>query len=289
MAARVRAQFRDRRVHLVLENDNNQASLLDRYTAQWNDDVHHALHAAATGERGGYYAEYHGDTVKLGRALAEGFAFQGETMVYRGKARGEPSAHLRPDAFVAFIQNHDQIGNRALGERLGALAEPAAVRAVAAVYLLLPQAPMLFMGEEWNAAEPFPFFCDFHGALAEAVRIGRRQEFARFPEFQDPERQKLIPDPQAEATFLSAKLDWEDLADPAHAAWLDWYRRILAVRRTAIVPVLERMGGNAGRYEAIGPGAVTRALEAGLDRESWRWRRIFQASRQRASRRHPGA
>jgi malto-oligosyltrehalose trehalohydrolase len=243
-------------VHLVLENEQNQAGLLRWYTAQWNDDLHHVLHTAATGERSGYYVEYQGDTGKLGRALAEGFAFQGEMMAYRGKPRGEPCAHLRPDAFVAFIQNHDQVGNRALGERLGALAEPAALHAVAAVYLLLPQIPMLFMGEEWNAAEAFPFFCDFQGDLADAVRQGRRREFARFPEFQDPQKQKLIPDPLAEATFLSAKLRWHALEDAAHAASLEWYRRILAVRRAVIVPSLGEMGGNAGSYEAIGQGAV---------------------------------
>ena len=178
------------------------------YTAQWNDDVHHVLHVAATHERTGYYADYEGNTDQLGRALAEGFAFQGEMMPYRGSPRGEPSAALPPGAFVAFIQNHDQIGNRAFGERLSAIATPEAMRAIAAIYLLLPQMPMLFMGEEWGAPQPFPFFCDFEGELADAVREGRRAEFARFPEFQDPEQRDRIPDPQAESTFASAKLDW---------------------------------------------------------------------------------
>ena len=159
----------DRHVHLVLENEENEARWLARrprarprwYTAQWNDDVHHGLHTAATGEHAGYYADYQGDIGKLGRALAEGFAFQGEMMPYRGTARGEPSAHLPPTAFVAFMQNHDQIGNRAFGERLTHATPPSAVRAIAAVFLLAPQIPMLFMGEEWAAAQPFPFFCDF--------------------------------------------------------------------------------------------------------------------------------
>ena len=145
-----------------------------------------------------------GDTEQLGRALAEGFAFQGEVMGYRGRAAGEPSAALPPTAFVAFIQNHDQIGNRAFGDRLTAMRPPAAVRAVAAVYLLLPQVPMLFMGEEWAAAQPFPFFCDFEPDLAEAVREGRRQEFARFPAFREPGMRERIPDPTAASTFCRA-------------------------------------------------------------------------------------
>jgi malto-oligosyltrehalose trehalohydrolase len=178
LAERVRAAVSDRPVHLVLENEENQASRLMRgadgaprwYTAQWNDDVHHVLHVSASGESNGYYADYHGDTEKLGRALAEGFAFQGETMPYRGAPRGEPSKALPPTAFIAFIQNHDQVGNRAFGDRLTDFAPAQAVRAVASTYLLLPQVPMLFMGEEWAAAQPFPFFCDFGEELADPVR-----------------------------------------------------------------------------------------------------------------------
>jgi malto-oligosyltrehalose trehalohydrolase/4-alpha-glucanotransferase len=263
LAERVRAAVPDRPVHLVLENEENQASRLARgkddrprwYTAQWNDDVHHVLHVAASGESKAYYADYHGDTEKLGRALAEGFAFQGEQMLYRGHARGEPSAELPPCAFIAFIQNHDQIGNRAFGDRLTHFAPAEAVRAVAATYLLLPQVPMLFMGEEWAAAQPFPFFADFGPELAEAVPKGRREEFARFPEFQDPAMRERIPDPTAEATFAAAKLRWEETAQPEHARWLDWYRRAIATRHAEIVPRLAGIGAG-GRYEVLGEGAV---------------------------------
>ncbi len=184
-------------------------------------------------------------------------------MPYRGSARGEPSAFLPPDAFIAFLQNHDQIGNRAFGERITALASREAVRAVSAVFLLLPQVPMLFMGEEWAAPQPFPFFCAFEGELADAVRRGRREEFKRFPAFQDPAMLQKIPDPQAEATFLSAKLDWSDLQRSGHADWLDWHRRILARRRGAILPLLPRIGGDAGRYEVIGEAAVSVAWRLG--------------------------
>ena len=260
LADRVQALAGDRRVHLVLENEENQASRLTRrsdgrprhYTAQWNDDIHHVLHVAATGENKGYYSEYLGDTDKLARALSEGFAFQGEMMNYRGKPRGQPSAQLPPTAFVAFIQNHDQVGNRAFGERLGAIASVEAIRAIAAVYLLLPQVPMLFMGEEWGARQPFPFFCDFEGELGDAVREGRRKEFAKFPEFQDAAMRARIPDPQAETTFASAKLDWADIERPLHLDWLRWYRRILRVRHEGVIPILTSIHTAASEFPGSG-------------------------------------
>jgi maltooligosyltrehalose trehalohydrolase len=264
IALRVRAAFGDRRIHLMLENEENRASRLVRnpagapreYTAQWNDDLHHVLHTAVTGESAAYYESYHGDTEKLGRSLAEGFAYQGETLPHRGTARGEPSAGLPPTAFVGFIQNHDQVGNRAFGERLTAIAPSEAVRAVAAVYLLSPQIPMLFMGEEWGTARPFLFFCDFGPELAAAVRIGRRAEFARFPEFQDPAARETIPDPTAEATFLASKLDWGAAEEEVPAVWRDFYRRALSVRRAEIAPRLGGIGGHAGQYAVLGPQAV---------------------------------
>ena len=263
LAQRVRSAQLPRSAHLIVENEHNQARWLRRerdgnstlYDAQWNDDVHHVLHVAASGESEGYYADYHGSAERLGRALAQGFAFQGELMPYRGSARGEASAHLPPTAFVAFLQNHDQVGNRAFGERLNALADPAALRAVTALYLLLPQIPMLFMGEEWHSRSPFQFFCDFGGKLGDAVRDGRRQEFAHFAAFRASEGADSIPDPQAVQTFEDSKLDWERLADPVHAATLRWYRDLLAVRRRHIVPLLPRLG-EAGEYSIIDDGAL---------------------------------
>jgi len=263
LSERLRA-FADRPVHLLLENEDNEPGRLARtaagkpvhFTAQWNDDIHHVLHVAATGETAGYYADYGGGkqsdgTKLLATALAEGFAYQGQMMPYRGSPRGEPAAHLPPGAFVAFIQNHDQIGNRAFGDRLDQTASPEAMRALAAIYLLLPQIPMIFMGEEWGAAQPFAFFCDFEGDLADAVREGRRAEFARFPEFQDPQMREKIPDPLAEATFASAKLDWGSIDEGR----LAHYRTLLGVRRRAIVPHLTRIT-HGGRGEVIGDGAV---------------------------------
>ncbi len=251
-------------VHLVLENEKNEAFRLERddkgnpehFTAQWNDDMHHVLHTAATHEDAGYYRDYEGHTGLLGRALAEGFAFQGQASVCTGENRGESCSHLPPGAFIAFIQNHDQIGNRAFGERLNAITKPEAMRALIATYLLLPQTPMLFMGEEWEATQPFPYFCDFHDELANQIREGRRNEFANFTEFKDPAQRDRIPDPLAEETFRSAKLDWSELERSEHKNILERYRSLLRVRREKIVPLLDCISGNAGTFEVLGPSAV---------------------------------
>jgi 1,4-alpha-glucan branching enzyme/maltooligosyltrehalose trehalohydrolase len=245
----------ERQVHLVLENDANEARYLGagRYAAQWNDDIHHALHVLATGEADGYYADYADAPARhLGRCLAEGFAYQGELSAYRDRtARGEPSAQLPPQAFVSFLQNHDQIGNRAFGERIGQLAPAPAVRAAAAVYLLAPAIPMLFMGEEFAAATPFLFFCDFGGELREAVTEGRRREFRKFARFADEATQAAIPDPNQAETFAHSTLDWASLGDPERSDWLVYYRELLRLRRQMIVPRLRGMAGHAGTFETF--------------------------------------
>jgi malto-oligosyltrehalose trehalohydrolase len=256
LAERVRqGPGRERHVHLVLENDDNAASLLGegagRHDAQWNDDLHHSLHVAATGESAGYYAEYPNPVSSLGRCLAEGFAFQGEPSSFRGgEGRGEPSAGLPQTSFVAFSQNHDQIGNRAFGERLAHLASPESARAVAAIYLLAPQVPMIYMGEEWAASAPFLFFCDFEPGLAPLVTEGRREEFSTFPEFADPATRERIPDPAAEETFLRSKLDWSEPGAGQHRDWLSLYRGLLRLRREVIVPHLAGVSG--GEYRLLG-------------------------------------
>ncbi len=260
LARSVRAMRGDRPTHLVLENEENAASRLkpDGFTAQWNDDVHHVLHVAVTGEDAGYYKEYAGRTDLLARALAEGFAFQGEMMEYRGETRGEASNALPPGCFVAFSQNHDQIGNRAFGDRLAASVAPERLRAVAAIVLLLPQVPMLFMGEEWGATTPFPFFCDFEGDLADAVRQGRRDEFKRFPEFADPAQRDRIPDPLAYSTFRSAKLLWDEIDGERLAATTE----ILAKRRRHIEPLLAHIM-RGGRHDVLGDRAIRVEWDAG--------------------------
>ncbi|SMD01392.1 malto-oligosyltrehalose trehalohydrolase [Rhizobium sp. RU36D] len=258
LARRVRAVTRERPVHLVVENEENDSSLLsggvdhaDRlYTAQWNDDVHHVLHVAMTGEDFGYYADYADDRAKIGRGLAEGFVFQGEEMAYRGSPRGQPSAELPPTAFISFIQNHDQIGNRAFGDRMADTISVAALRAGAAIYLLSPQIPMIFMGEEWASRRPFPFFCDFPPELNELVRKGRREELARLPGFDG--HAEDVPDPTAETSFLSAKLDWDAMGQGDHAEFLALYRRLIELRKAEIVPRLQGIGGHSGSYSLDG-------------------------------------
>lgn len=260
LAQRVRASVpAQRHVHLVLENDDNGARLLQRepqrlYDAQWNDDMHHVLHAMLTGEREGYYAGYVNQPAeKLARGLAEGFIYQGEAPLYAGRPpRGEPSAHLPPTSFVFFLQNHDQVGNRAFGERLVTLADPQALRAAIALLLLSPQIPLLFMGEEYGAIQPFLYFTShLTPELADAVRSGRRQEFARFSAFSDPAQRERIPDPNAERTFL-ASIPRPD--DETAVAWREWTRSLLAVRHTHIVPRLP--DARALGAEIIGPAAV---------------------------------
>jgi 1,4-alpha-glucan branching enzyme len=185
--------------------------------------------------------------------LAEGFAFQNDPSEYRnGARRGEPSRHLPPEAFVSFLQNHDQVGNRAFGDRIVDIAPSAKVKMVMEILLLSPQPPLLFMGEEFGARTSFLFFCDFKGELATAVTEGRRSEFQRFAKFSDPEVRAKIPDPNAESTFTRSKLDWTALSHPEHESWLRFYREMLALRRRAIVPLLCELIPGTGVFHTLG-------------------------------------
>jgi malto-oligosyltrehalose trehalohydrolase len=233
-----------RTIHLVLENDDNRASLLDpcanpsqgKYRAQWNDDYHHAWHRLLTEEARGYYRDYATDPRRhIARVLSSGFAYQGEPSPHRhGRSRGEASGALSPLAFVNFLQNHDQIGNRPLGDRLATHTYEAALTAALAITLLAPMPPLLFMGEEWGSTQPFPFFCDFQGALADAVRKGRREEFkSAYTELSDE-----VPDPLDEATFRSAVLDWDARMTLDGRKRLALVRDLLTTRQREIVPQL---------------------------------------------------
>ncbi len=252
LAWEVQAQLAPKRhIHLLLENDRNQAHYLRPdcdgrpacYRAQWNDDLHHGLHVLLTGETSGYYGDYAPAPVRhVARCLAEGFSYQGENSPYRhNRRRGEPSSDLPSLAFVTFLQNHDQIGNRALGERLTMLAEPTAIRAALALLLLAPSPPLLFMGEEGGCCRPFPFFCDFEPELADRVREGRCREFSRFPQFSSAVERARIPDPTDFATFLAAKLDWQQLTSKDGAGWHAYYGRLLTLRRRQIIPRLPEL------------------------------------------------
>jgi maltooligosyltrehalose trehalohydrolase len=218
--------------------------------AQWNDDFHHALHVLLTNERDGYYIDYADEPMHhLGRVLTEGFAYQGERSRFSGEPRGESSAHLPPSAFVAFLQNHDQVGNRAFGERLARLVELERLRAAAAVLLLSPQIPMMFMGGEYAASQAFLYFCDYEGELADAVRNGRRAEFGRFSAFADEERRAQIPDPNARSTFEASRLDWTERTREPHASMLEHVRNLLRLRRECIAPRIEDVLPGRARFE----------------------------------------
>jgi malto-oligosyltrehalose trehalohydrolase len=262
-----------REVHLILENEANQARFLARdsvgrprfHTAQWNDDFHHAAHVLATGETAGYYRDFAEQPLhQLARCLTEGFAYQNDPSVFRdGKRRGEPSAHLPPTAFVNFLQNHDQIGNRAMGERLTQLAPTPRVQALTEILLLAPSPPLLFMGQEWGSRRPFLFFCDFSGELEAAVREGRRKEFAAFPEFADEKARARIPDPTSEKTFVDSRLDWAERDAAEGRQWLALHRQLLALRARHVVPLLD--------LEA--PPQATARVEGSLLRVKWRYPR----------------
>jgi maltooligosyltrehalose trehalohydrolase len=256
-----------RHIHLVLENGDNIASLLDptqepprgKYRGQWNDDYHHAWHVLLTGEAQGYYGDYQRSPRRdLARALGSGFVYQGEAAAFwGGKPRGEPSGTLPPSAFVNFLQNHDQIGNRAFGDRLESIADPKAIEAALAITLLAPITPMLFMGEEWGSKVPFPFFCDFHGNLADAVRKGRRKEYDwAYAKFGDE-----VPDPLDAATFQSAVLDWDARNQPAGKRRLALVRELLAIRQREITP---RLAGAAfGDAQTADNGLLTASWRIG--------------------------
>ena len=256
LATRVRSAIpTPRQVHLVLENEHNAAHLLrDGFDAQWNDDGHNTLHVLLTGENESYYADYaQAPTRQLATLLEQGFVYQGQANRH-GRPRGEPSADLPPHAFVLFLQNHDQVGNRAFGERLSLLAEPDALKAATVLMLLCPMVPLLFMGEEWGSTRPFLFFTDYHDELANAVREGRRNEFAEFSQFNDGHARVAIADPNDLASFQRSQPDLAPALEPAQREWLAFYRGLLAVRQTRLLPGLQEARSLGA--QVLGDGAV---------------------------------
>ncbi|MDF0519485.1 malto-oligosyltrehalose trehalohydrolase [Bradyrhizobium yuanmingense] len=257
LAETLRSQLAGRRIHLMLENEANQAHLLARsqgratyYDAQWGDDFHNALHVLLTGEDEGYYRAFADKPLEhLARSLTEGFAYQGEVFPLHQAPRGEPSAHLPPEATIFFAQNHDQVGNRAFGERLSRLVGPDKLELALALVLLSPHIPMLFMGEEAAAETPFLFFADWTGEAAELTREGRRKEFSHFKAFATAETRASIPDPCDETTFHASKLDWTSIEQsPSGTRFRTLTTQLLTLRREKIVPLIKRGLVSAQRH-----------------------------------------
>lgn len=273
LAETVRNSLVGRHVHLMLENEANQAHLLERangrikrYNAQWGDDFHNALHVLLTGEDEGYYRAFANKPLDhLARSLTENFAYQGEVFPLHDKPRGEPSAHLPPEATIFFAQNHDQIGNRALGERLSKLVSKEKLEQALALVVLNPHIPMFFMGEEAAADTPFLFFADWEGEAADLTREGRRREFAHFKSFSTPEMREKIPDPCSEKTFQASKLDWAAIEHSPHSReFLALAKQLLALRHKRIVPLIKD-GFIKAKSEILEP----RGLQGGIAIE-WR-------------------
>ncbi|MEO5732402.1 MAG: malto-oligosyltrehalose trehalohydrolase [Rubrivivax sp.] len=289
LAARVRKAFPDRHVHLTSEDDRNITWHIERgsqgepllISGEWNDDFHHTAHVLATHESEGYYVDYSRHSVEeMAKSLATGFVFQGQHSDYRKRDVGHPSGHLPSTAFVNFIQNHDQIGNRAFGDRLTDLASRRVIECLQAVLLLSPQIPLIFMGEEYGETRPFSFFTDFHGELADLVREGRRSEFKKFAVFHDADTRQLIPDPNAVSTFEASRLDWTLLERPSHSLRLARTQQLLEKRASMIVPLLQDIPANCGTWHAQSDtrafavawtlkGGAVLELFANLDTEPW--------------------
>jgi maltooligosyltrehalose trehalohydrolase len=224
---------------VIAEDERNEPKLLWPATRNglgfdgaWADDFHHVVRVMLTGDRQGYYANYEGTLPELAQTLTHGWLYRGQAQKTTGKPRGGDPAEVGPRQFVYCISNHDQVGNRAFGERLGHVVSPAAYRAASAMLCLVPETPMLFMGQEWSAASPFQFFTDHNPELGRLVTEGRRKEFSNFEAFRDPEVRKTIPDPQADSTFTNSKLHWEELHETQHAGVLMLYREFLELRQT---------------------------------------------------------
>lgn len=248
----VRQRFKDRHVHLVTENPVNGTDLLTTttdgerlYTADWNDDFHHALHVAVTGETTGHFAPFKDNPWNsVRRALAEGHLLEGKPSLRR---TAPPSASLPPSAFVHFLQNHDQVGNRALGERLNTMIDEHLYRVLTEILLLSPQIPLVFMGEEHASRQDFHYFCDYQGDLADVIEAGRPQQaenFGGFPEGAGPDH---ILNPNHFETFVASKISWNDAKAPDGRTWQKFIKQVLSVRKKFVVPLLQNANGYAGQ------------------------------------------
>ncbi|OYW20444.1 MAG: hypothetical protein B7Z55_07255, partial [Planctomycetales bacterium 12-60-4] len=278
MAATTEAQRQSRSVHVIAESNLNDVVLLDpaeqngySLDAQWSDDFHHCVHTLLTGEQDGYYLDFHDPARQLAKAIQDVFVYDGCFSPYQQRPHGRPLGGHPGDQFVISIQNHDQVGNRALGERLSQLASPAQQRLAAGLLLLSPQIPLLFMGEEYGERRPFPFFCDFgDDGLKEAVRRGRREEFARFSWADE------IPDPLSAETCASAELTWSWPVGSLHAGLRNLYRDLLQLRR--LLPALGDYRHRHAELTAGDSGDLLTVRRGDPDRSGARLLAVFNLS-----------
>ncbi|WP_437977760.1 malto-oligosyltrehalose trehalohydrolase [Sorangium sp. So ce295] len=254
---RARAAGEGRRVLVIAEDSHNDARLVTPVEqggygldAVWSDDFHHELRVLFAGDRDGYFEDHTGTAEDIAATIRKGWLYEGQISKHTGKPRGTPADPVPPPRFVHCIQNHDQIGNRAVGDRLGDKVSPAAFRTMSALLLLTPYTPLLFMGQEWNARTPFQYFTDHEAELGRLVTEGRRREFQYFAAFAGAE----VPDPQDPRTFQRSKLDHAERQRPEHAGVLAWYRELLRLR--ASHPALQSRARGAFSADALSPDAI---------------------------------
>ncbi|MBF5040957.1 malto-oligosyltrehalose trehalohydrolase [Aggregicoccus sp. 17bor-14] len=261
---RARRAGEGREVVIIAEDERNEQRLVTPrergglgLDGVWADDFHHQMRRLFAGDSEGYYQDYTGSTEDLAATLRKGWFYEGQQSKNLGHARGTPASGLEPYHFVHCIQNHDQVGNRADGARLGEHVSPAAYRAMSGVLLLSPYTPLLFMGQEWNASTPFLYFTDHNEELGRLVTEGRRKEFAGFKNFVGTE----VPDPQSLETFRRSVLRWDEAKEPPHAGVLALYRELLSLR--AEEPALQRRTRDSFDAKALGPTAFLLERHAG--------------------------
>ncbi len=246
---------------LIAEDDRNDPALVEDqgFDAIWADDFHHAIHVTLTGEQDGYYAGYAPGADTIAHSIAKGWLYEGQPFPTSERPRGKPAPSLPAEAFVYCVQNHDQVGNRAIGERLARLTSIEAARSAALLLLFLPMTPLLFQGQEWSASTPFLYFTDHARELGEAITKGRREELGTFTSFKGE-----VPDPQARGTYQRSQLDWDERARAPHADTVALYRAALALRRRD--PVLSVAGREALSVEAVGPVLIVRRWHGNASR-----------------------
>jgi maltooligosyltrehalose trehalohydrolase len=279
----IAAAVRDARGHdqIHAEDHRNFAAMLEDLSedgwgldAVWADDFHHVVRRRVAGDEHGYYADFEGTAEELARTIRQGWLYTGQRSRHLDGHRGSDPSNIPMQRFIVCLQNHDQVGNRATGDRLHHAIDAASWRAASVLLLTVPMTPLLFMGQEWAASTPFQFFTDFEHGLGAAVTEGRRQEFHAFPEFSDPRRRRRIPDPQAPSTFDASRLRWNEREHDGHRHVLNLYRALIALRRRH--PALGASLARDGEASALDEDSVI-VCRRGEDETFWVVARLSRA------------